>query len=124
MVLAVFRPLVVQGVHVALDAEPGLALEHCRDVPARRGIIAAPGVARGQEGVVQMVGRGDAGKRSDRLAVPPRDEIGPAEVIPEPLRVVRIEPHRLLDPRGALLGLSEPSQDLALLDDDQIVVGV
>jgi hypothetical protein len=52
-----------------------------------------------------------------------RDVLRPPEVIPESLRMVRVDAHRLADPLDAFLGPAEPGQDLALLDDDEVVVG-
>src|SRR5262249_46530753 len=50
--------------------------------------------------------------------------MGAAEMVPEPLGMIRVEPHRLLDPRNAFFRAPEPGQHLALLHDDEIVVGI
>ena len=70
------------------------------------------------------VGRGDAAQRLDRLVVAPGGEAGPRQVVPEALRVIGIEAHRLPDPLDALFRLPQPGEHLALLDDDQVVVRV
>src|SRR6185312_9081162 len=46
------------------------------------------------------------------------------EMAPETLRVVRVEPHGLLDPLDPLLRPAEPGQDFAVLDDDQVIIGI
>jgi hypothetical protein len=42
----------------------------------------------------------------------------------ESLRVIRVEAHRLLDPVDALLRSPKPRQKLALLHNNEIVVGI
>src|SRR4029453_11870621 len=49
---------------------------------------------------------------------------GTSKMAPEALWVVRVEAHRLLDPVDALFRPSQPRQKLALLHDNQVVVGV
>ena len=46
------------------------------------------------------------------------------EMAPEAFRVVRVQLHRLANPVGPFLGATEPSQKLALLDHDEIVVRI
>ncbi len=41
---------------------------------------------------------------------------------PEPFGMEGVEAHGLLDPLDALFGPAQPGQDLALLDDDEVVV--
>ena len=45
-------------------------------------------------------------------------------MVPEALRVIGIEAHRLPDPLDALFRLPQPGEHLALLDDDQVVVRI
>ena len=73
---------------------------------------------------MHRVGRADAAQRLDRLVVAPGGEAGAREVVPEALRVIGIEAHRLPDPVDALFRLPEPGEHLALLDDDQVVVRI
>src|SRR5438132_10841745 len=47
-----------------------------------------------------------------------------AEVIPVALRVVRVEPHRFPDPFDAVLGSPQPREQLAVLNQDEVVVGI
>src|SRR5262249_49902330 len=122
--LEILRALVVLRLEIILDAERGIALEHLGYVLARRRLVAELGMAGGEEGVMQMVGRRDAGKGRDRLGIMARHEMRAAEMVPEPLRMIRVEAHRLLDPRNAFFRAPEPGQHLALLHHDEIVVGV
>src|SRR5207249_4114700 len=46
------------------------------------------------------------------------------KMTPEAFRMIGVEAHRLLYPTNPLLCLALPGKDLALLDDDKIVVGV
>ena len=47
-----------------------------------------------------------------------------AEMVPESLGVVRVHPHRLPDPFDAILGSPQPREQLALLNQDEVVVGI
>src|SRR5438477_11561131 len=108
--LAIFLALVMHGLEIFLDTERPVAFEYFRAMVARGGLVAERGMAGGQERMVQMVGSRDAGERGDRLGIAARHEERAAEMVPEPLRVIRVEPHRLLDPGDAFLGAPEPGQ--------------
>jgi hypothetical protein len=99
--------------------------------PKRRPALARPADAAsprahgtGHGRAVQRVRARDALERVDRLSVAARREAGAREVAPEALRMVGIEAHRLPDPLDAVFRLAEPGQDLALLDDDEVVVRI
>ena len=47
-----------------------------------------------------------------------------AEMTPETLWVIRVQPHGALDPLDAFRRASQPGQQLTLLDDDEIAVRV
>ena len=49
---------------------------------------------------------------------------GATEVIPEASGVVRIEAHRALDPVDPFFRPPQPGQKLALLNHDDIIVGI
>ena len=78
----------------------------------------------GEEGVVRVVGSCDPREGLGGFGVFLGAIEGAPEMAPEALRVVRIEAHRLPDPVDAFFRPSEPGQKLALLDHDEIVVGV
>lgn len=62
---------------------------------------------------------------NDPIASPyARGELGPAEMAPEPLGMVRIETHRPANPLDPLFRAAEPGQNLALLDDDEVTVRI
>ena len=78
---------------------------------------------RGEEGVMRIVGPCDPRRRPRSASAYFSGTIaGAAEVAPEALRMIRVEPHRLADPLDPLLGPPEPGQDLALLHDNEVVV--
>src|SRR5438067_1731156 len=118
-------PLVMQGRNViARDAEVRLTLERLCGMRARLGFIAQHGKAPGEGGKVEVIDRVDVLHGIDRFGVATRDEVRPAEMAPEPRRMERIESHRLADPLDAFLRQAEPSEELALLYDDEIVVWI
>src|SRR5438552_7911814 len=45
-------------------------------------------------------------------------------MVPESLGVVRVHPHGLPDPLYAILGPPQPREQLALLNQDEVVVGI
>ena len=47
-----------------------------------------------------------------------------AEMVPESLGVVRVQPHGFPDPLHAVLGPAQPREQLALLNQDEVVVGI
>ena len=89
-----------------------------------RRLVAELGMTGGEERMMELVGRRDAFERRDGVAIAVRNKIGSPEMVPKPLGMIGIEAHGLLDPLDALLGLSEPGQDLAVLHDNKVVVGV
>ena len=122
MMRAVFRALVVQSFQVGLDGEVRRAFEHLGRMSPCGRLVADLGLTGGDECMVELVGRRDTPERRNRVFITARNEIGPAEMVPEPLGMIGIEAHCLLDPFDAFLGPSEPRQDLALLHDDEVVV--
>ena len=71
-----------------------------------------------------LIGLADVAERLARFRILAGDEIGPPQMVPEALGMMRIEPHRLPDPLDAFLRPADPGQVFAVLDDDEIVVGI
>ena len=74
--------------------------------------------------MVRVVGRRDAAEGLHRIGIELRRILRAAEMAPEPLRMVGIEPHRLADPLDPFLRPPEPGQHLALLHHDQVAVRI
>src|SRR3954451_8284091 len=94
---------VMQRREIALDREPRLAAQHLLGVRLCPGGIADGGERRRAESAVAMVGLGDAAEGLDGLGVAAGDEERAAEVVPEPLGMVRVEAHGLPDPLDTVL---------------------
>ena len=124
MMLRVLQAFVMKGLQISLYAEVWLVLEHLRGVPPGARFIAELGKTCGEKGMTELTGRRDVVERRNRLEIAARHKIGSAKMIPKSLGMIRIEAHRLFNPRNPIFGLSKPSQDLALLHDDKIVVRV
>ena len=71
-----------------------------------------------------MVGRGELAEGGDRIRISAGGVLRPAEMTPEALRVIGIEPHRPANPFDPFFRPSEPGEHLALLHDDEIAVGI
>src|SRR4051794_20569874 len=98
MVLLIFGTVIVHGTEMRLDAEIGGLLQDLARFPSGTVGIPRGGAGRRKEGVVHGVGGRDAAEGVDRLGIAPPNEISAAEVAPEALRVIGVEPHRLPDP--------------------------
>ncbi len=89
---------IVQRAEKSPDLERGVERPHLLHMRAGRDRVAEPAVAGGDEGVLGLVHAGEMHEGFYRLAILAGGEMGLAEVAPETLRVVRVEPHRLADP--------------------------
>ena len=124
MAVPVGRVAVVQARQVLADAKARRKRQGQAALLGRRGGVAPLGMAGRQRGAVHRIGRADAAQCLDRVVVAAGGEAGARQVVPEPLRVIGIEAHRLPDPVDAFDRLAEPGEQLALLDHDQVVVRV
>ena len=106
------------------DAEAGLALEDFTDLLPCRGFISHLRKAGGEQRQMKMIGRSNALHSLGRLGIAVRDKKSASKMAPEARRVVGVEAHRFPDVFDAFFRLPEPSGDLALLHDDQVVVGI
>jgi hypothetical protein len=86
-----------------------------------RGDTAELRVTGRQRGVLHRIRRRDALQRLDRFAVAAGREAGPPERVSDALGVIGIQAHRLPELFDPLVGRAEPGQELALLDDDEVV---
>jgi hypothetical protein len=123
VVLEITFPIVVKRRQVVANRERRVLLQHRRHMARRRRVIQL-GMGRGKKRMLGGIGYGNALESVDRLAILPRHLVGPAEMTPESLGMKRIEAHGLLDPLDAVLGLAQPGQNLTLLNDDEVVVGI
>ncbi len=73
---------------------------------------------------MRRLGLGDVVERLDGLGIAPGHEIGAAQMVPEALRMIGVEPHSFADPLDAFLRPAQPSQDFSLLDHDKVIVRV
>ncbi len=124
MVLAVALVLVVQRIEITLDGERRLQLQHLLGVLVGQRLLIAVRIAGGEKSVMGVIWCADMLERFDGVAVLPGHEVRAAQVIPEPLRKMRVELHRFPDPLDAFLRAAEPGKQLALLHHDGIVVGI
>lgn len=91
---------------------------------AGRGLVAHFTVRGCEERVVAVIGRTDFVKGGNGLRISTGDKIGATQMVLNSLGMVWVEAHRFLDPLNSVLGPAQPSQEFALLNDDQIVVRV
>ena len=124
MVLAIAIELVVEGAQIGVDGKLGIEREHAANMPGGAGLIAKHGRTRRKESIVELVGATYAPERVGRIGVATGDEERSAEMAPEAFRMIGVEAHRLPDQLDALLGATGPSVQLALLHDDEIVIGI
>ena len=74
--------------------------------------------------MMELIRMADAPECVDRLAIAARDKKRPAEMVTEAFWVVGIAAHRLPNQLEALFWVAKPGVQLALLDNDQVVVGI
>src|SRR5262249_43966427 len=87
-------------------------------------LIAKHGRTRRKESIVELVGATNAPERVGGLGVATGDEQGSAEMAPEALRMIGVQAHRFPDQLDALLSSAGPGVQLALLHDDEVVIGI
>src|SRR5215467_2785489 len=116
--------LVMLGCKMAYHREGGLPLEHFVSSRLGSSFVAQRRVASGKSRKMCTICLVDALECLDRLVVTLRREIRAPQMTPEALRMIRVESHRLLDPFNSFLRAPQPRQDLALLDNDQVIVGI
>src|SRR5262249_42639474 len=124
MVLAIAGEPVVQRSQIRFDGKRWIEREHAASMGGRACIIVHHREGGGEERMLVFIGMADPAERLDRIAVATRHEKCPPKMAPKSLRVVRVEAHGLPDPLNAFFWLAQPSVQLALLDDDQVVVGI
>src|SRR5215212_5771540 len=73
---------------------------------------------------MELIGRRDPLESGQSIGIAAGHKISAAQVVPETLRVIGIEAHGLQYPLNALLRLAYPGQHLALLNHDEIVIGI
>src|SRR5688572_7908206 len=120
----IVRALVVERGEIAIDGKSRIGGKHLLAVQLCRCRITGHGRGRCQEGMMELVGLADTPERLDRFRIFAGYEVSAPQMIPEALGMVRVEPHRLSDPFDAFLGPAYPSHVFAMLDDNEIVVGV
>ena len=104
--------------------EAGAQPARLGEVLARAGPVAEPRRARCHLSVVREAWGADASQGPERLGRSVGVVQGARVVGEEHGRMVRVQPHRLLDPPDALVGPPEEREQLPLLADDAVVVGV
>lgn len=124
MMVEVALAVVVERRKIARDSERRVLFQYRLGILLCRRLIIHLGVGCGKERIVGMIGRRNTLERLGRLGISPRHVKTPAQVTTETLGKIRVEAHRFLDPFDALFRLPQPGQDLALLHDDEVVVGI
>ena len=116
--------LVMLGRQVCSYRELRLAFQHLRCMRGSRHRIAHLGESSREEGMMGVVRPRDPRKRFCGFGIFLGAIAGAPEVVPESLRVIWVEAHRPLDPVDAFFGPAKPRQKLALLHDNEIVIGI
>ena len=79
---------------------------------------------RGEKGMMGVIRRRELAEGCDRVGIETRGVLRPAEMTPEALGMIGVEPHRAADPLDPFLRPAEPCQQLALLHDDEVAVRI